>query len=170
VKVRYLCPTVAPVPVSRSPTRLRYLGDTGSGTCGSRSCRWLSSATSRGRYWKAPRPMTSRLATGSIAHPPSIATALRERRHRVLADRRSRPDGCPHQTSPEVEARIVALRSAQPGCLVRHPLISPKPRRRRPSDERRWERSRPTELWQIERHGRGSPRGRHRTQGDHRDR
>src|SRR5207249_10030231 len=30
----------------------------------------------------------------------------------ALADRSSRPDRCPHQTSPEVEARIVALREA----------------------------------------------------------
>src|SRR5947209_15673448 len=93
----------------------------------------------------------------------------------ALADRSSRPDRCPHQTPPEVEARIVALRQAHPGwgprtilaklrrqmdeppsrsaiyrCLVRHRLISPKPRRRRPSDYRRWERSRPMELWQMD--------------------
>jgi transposase InsO family protein len=93
----------------------------------------------------------------------------------ALADRSSRPDRCPHQIAPEVEARIVALRSAHPGwgprtilsklrrqmddppsrssiyrCLVRHRLIDPKPRRRRAKDYRRWERSRPMELWQMD--------------------
>ncbi len=93
----------------------------------------------------------------------------------ALADRSCRPDRCPHQTAPEIEARIVALRRAHPGwgprtilsklrrelpdppsrssiyrCLVRHRLISPKPRRRRPSDYKRWERSRPMELWQMD--------------------
>ena len=33
----------------------------------------------------------------------------------ALADRSSRPDRCPHQIPPEVEARIVALRRANPG-------------------------------------------------------
>ena len=93
----------------------------------------------------------------------------------ALADRSSRPDRCPHQIAPEVEARIVALRTAHPGwgprtilaklrrelgeppsrssiyrCLLRHRLISPKPRRRRLTDYKRWERSRPMELWQID--------------------
>lgn len=35
-------------------------------------------------------------------------------------------------------------------CLVRHRLIDPKPRRRRPQDYKRWERSRPMELWQMD--------------------
>ncbi len=73
----------------------------------------------------------------------------------ALADRSSRPDRCPHQIAPEVEARIVALRRAHPGwgprtilpssaassseppsrssiyrCLVRHRLIDPQKRRR----------------------------------------
>jgi transposase InsO family protein len=93
----------------------------------------------------------------------------------ALADRSSRPDRCPHQIVPEVEARILALRRAHPGwgprtilaklrreleqppsrssiyrCLVRHRLIDAKPRRRRPQDYKRWERSRPMELWQID--------------------
>jgi transposase InsO family protein len=93
----------------------------------------------------------------------------------ALADRSSKPDRCPHQIAPEVEARIVALRRANPGwgprtilsklrrelerspsrsaiyrCLVHHRLIAPKPRRRRREDYRRWERSRPMELWQID--------------------
>jgi len=93
----------------------------------------------------------------------------------ALADRSSRPDRCPHQIAPEIEARILALRRAHPAwgprtilsklrrelehppsrssiyrCLVRHRLIDPKPRRRRPQDYKRWERSRPMELWQMD--------------------
>jgi transposase InsO family protein len=93
----------------------------------------------------------------------------------ALADRSSRPDRCPHQIAPEIEARIVALRRAHPGwgprtilsklrreledppsrssiyrCLLRHRLIDPKPRRRRLKDYKRWERSRPMELWQMD--------------------
>jgi transposase len=93
----------------------------------------------------------------------------------ALADRSSRPDRRPHQTPPEIEARVVALRRAHPGwgprtivaklrkdvgeppsrssiyrCLVRHRLIDPKPRRRRPQDYKRWERSRPMQLWQVD--------------------
>jgi transposase len=70
----------------------------------------------------------------------------------ALADRSSRPDRCPHQTPPEIEARIVALRRSHPGwgprtigsklrremdeppsrsaiyrCLIRHRLIDPSP-------------------------------------------
>jgi transposase InsO family protein len=93
----------------------------------------------------------------------------------ALADRSSRPDRCPHQVASEIEARIVALRRAHPGwgprtilsrlrreleqppsrssiyrCLLRHRMIDHKPRRRRPQDYRRWERSRPMELWQMD--------------------
>jgi transposase InsO family protein len=93
----------------------------------------------------------------------------------ALADRSSKPDRCPHQIAPEIEARIVVLRTAHPDwgprtilsklrrelefppsrsaiyrCLVRHRLISPKPRRRRLADYKRWERSRAMELWQID--------------------
>ena len=93
----------------------------------------------------------------------------------ALADRSSRPDRCPHQMPPRIEAKIVALRRAHPEwgprtigsklrremgeppsrsaiyrCLVRHRLIEPKPRRRRPRDYKRWERSRPMELWQMD--------------------
>ena len=74
----------------------------------------------------------------------------------ALADHSSRPDTCPHQIDPAVEARIVALRRAHPGwgprtilnrlrrelevvpsrsaiyrAMVRQNLIDPKPRRRR---------------------------------------
>jgi transposase InsO family protein len=93
----------------------------------------------------------------------------------ALADRSSKPDRCPHQISPAVEARIVTLRRAHPGwgprtilnrlrrelddppsrsaiyrALVRHGLIEPKKRRRRREDYRRWERSRSMELWQMD--------------------
>ena len=33
----------------------------------------------------------------------------------ALADRSSKPDRCPHQMAPEIEARIVELRRSQPG-------------------------------------------------------
>jgi transposase InsO family protein len=93
----------------------------------------------------------------------------------ALADKSSKPDRCPHQMVPEVEARVVELRRSHPGwgprtilnklrreldvppsraaiyrCLVRHRLIQPKPRRRRRDDYKRWERSRSMELWQID--------------------
>jgi transposase InsO family protein len=93
----------------------------------------------------------------------------------ALSDRSSKPDRCPHQIAPEIEARIVSLRRAHPGwgprtilnklkrdldqppsrssiyrCLVRHRLIDPKPRRRRRDDYKRWERSRAMELWQLD--------------------
>ena len=93
-----------------------------------------------------------------------------------LADHSSRPASCPHQMSPVVEARILELRRAHPGwgsrtiehrlaregfdtvpgrssiyrCLVRHGLITPKARRRRRSDYKRWERSKAMELWQMD--------------------
>jgi transposase InsO family protein len=93
----------------------------------------------------------------------------------ALADHSSKPDRCPHQMTPEVEARVVEMRGAHPGwgprtilnklrrelesppsrsaiyrCLIRHRLIQPKPRRRRRDDYKRWERSRSMELWQID--------------------
>jgi len=93
-----------------------------------------------------------------------------------LVDGSAKPLSCPHQMSPETEARIVELRRLQPGwgprtirfrleaeqvvplpsrssiyrCLVRHQLIVPEARRRRKGDYRRWERSRSMELWQLD--------------------
>ena len=93
-----------------------------------------------------------------------------------LMDRSSKPQSCPHQMSPIVEARIVELRREHPGwgprtlahrlglegfdpvpgrtsiyrCLVRHGLITPEARRRNRSDYKRWERSRAMELWQLD--------------------
>jgi transposase InsO family protein len=93
----------------------------------------------------------------------------------ALAEKSSKPDRCPHQISPVVEARIISMRTVHPGwgprtilsklrkefddvpsrsaiyrCLVRHKLIQPKARRRRREDYKRWERARSMELWQID--------------------
>ena len=93
-----------------------------------------------------------------------------------LMDRSCKPQSCPHQMNPVVEARIVALRAEHPGWgprtlanrlgaegfdpvpgrtsiyrgLVRHGLITPQARRRKRSDYRRWERSRAMDLWQLD--------------------
>lgn len=93
-----------------------------------------------------------------------------------LVDQSPKPDWCPHQMPPGVEARIVELRRANPGwgprtllfrleaegvvplpgrssvyrALVRHGLIEPEARRRRKADYKRWERARPMELWQMD--------------------
>lgn len=94
----------------------------------------------------------------------------------ALVDSSSRPHTCPHQMSPEVEARIVQWRREHPGwgprtlvnrlrregveplpgrssvyrALLRHGLIDPKKRRRRRDDYKRWERARAMELWQMD--------------------
>ena len=94
----------------------------------------------------------------------------------ALADGSHRPATCPHRMAPEVEARIVALRTEHPGwgprtllhylgreelsplpgrssvhrCLLRHGLIEPQKRRRKREDYRRWERLRAMELWQMD--------------------
>ena len=93
----------------------------------------------------------------------------------ALADQGCKPDHCPHQMPPEVEAKILQLRRAHPGwgprtilsklrldlvdppsrssiyrCLVRHRLVDPKPRKRKREDYKRWERSRSMELWQMD--------------------
>ncbi len=93
-----------------------------------------------------------------------------------LADCSSRPSSCPHQVAAHVEEHIVALRTGHPGwgpstlrhrlgregvsplpsrssvyrCLVRRGLVEPRKRRRKREDYRRWERSRPMELWQMD--------------------
>jgi transposase InsO family protein len=93
-----------------------------------------------------------------------------------LADHSSKPLSCPHQMSPELEARIVEMRRAHPGwgprtilfwlehdgvcplpgrtsverCLIRHGLVTPQARKRKRSDYKRWERSRAMELWQMD--------------------
>jgi transposase InsO family protein len=93
-----------------------------------------------------------------------------------LADKSSRPLSCPHQMAPELEARIVGMRTehrgwgprtilywlevegfvALPGrtsverALIRHGLVEPKKRRRSRADYKRWERSASMELWQMD--------------------
>jgi transposase InsO family protein len=93
-----------------------------------------------------------------------------------LADRSHRPHACPHQMDPAVEVRLVQLRQAHPGwgpdrlryrlakdgvgplpsrsgiarALVRRGLVSDGQRRHRQRVYRRWERSRPMELWQFD--------------------
>ncbi len=94
----------------------------------------------------------------------------------ALSDRSSKPATCPHQMPPEIEARACALRRERPAwgaqrilyhlakdeaspppsrsgiyrALVRHNLIEPTRRRRQRGDYKRWERSRPMELWQMD--------------------
>jgi transposase len=93
-----------------------------------------------------------------------------------LVDQSTVPGSCPHQMSPQVEARIVEMRVEHPGwgprtighwlaregvdpvpgrssiyrCLVRQGLISPEARKRSKGDYKRWERSRSMELWQMD--------------------
>jgi transposase InsO family protein len=96
-----------------------------------------------------------------------------------LGDRSHRPKGCPHQMVSAVEVVVVELRRAHPSwgprrlvfelakrelvvpdqlpsesavyrCLVRHQLIDPDGRRKRAERWKRWERSRPNELWQMD--------------------
>jgi transposase InsO family protein len=94
----------------------------------------------------------------------------------ALADKSSKPESCPHQMAPVIEARVVELRRAHPKwgprsirthlaqegftpvpgrssiyrTLVRHHLLEPTQRKRARSDYKRWERSRSMELWQMD--------------------
>jgi transposase InsO family protein len=94
----------------------------------------------------------------------------------ALADKSSKPESCPHQIAPVVEARVVALRRQHPRwgprsirtqlakegfapvpgvssiyrTLVRHHLLEPTQRKRSRADYKRWERSRSMELWQMD--------------------
>ena len=93
-----------------------------------------------------------------------------------LVDKTSKPESCPHQMTPVVEARIVEMRRAHPRwgprsirthlaregvtplpgrssiyrALVRHRLLEPTARKRSRSDYKRWERSKSMELWQMD--------------------
>jgi transposase InsO family protein len=93
-----------------------------------------------------------------------------------LVDKTSKPESCPHQMTPVVEARIVEMRRAHPSwgprsirthldregvaplpgrssiyrALVRHRLLEPTQRKRSRSDYKRWERSKSMELWQMD--------------------
>jgi len=93
----------------------------------------------------------------------------------ALATRSNRPDTCPHQMDPVIEARLVVLRRSHPRwgprtlrtklreefepapsraaiyrALVRHQLIIPVPAKRSKSSYVRWERSKAMELWQMD--------------------
>jgi len=91
-----------------------------------------------------------------------------------LIDQSHRPRRSPNQTAPAVEAAICEMRRRRPTwgprrivhelqaqgmiasrasvhrVLVRNRLIVPGTKRRRPGDYKRWERSRPMELWQMD--------------------
>jgi transposase len=94
-----------------------------------------------------------------------------------LENRSHRPDSCPHQASPEVEAAVCEMRREHPrwgarrivfelgrnGCpgpvpsrmtvyriLARHGLHRAVKRKRGRKDYIRWERARPMELWQMD--------------------
>ena len=93
----------------------------------------------------------------------------------TLATKSSKPDTCPHQMDPVIEARLVVLRRSHPRwgprtlasklrlefdpapsrsaiyrALVRHQLIVPVERRRAKSSYVRWERNCSMELWQMD--------------------
>jgi transposase InsO family protein len=93
-----------------------------------------------------------------------------------LSDRSHRPESCPHQMPPLVEAAVLELRRMHPGwgprrivvelgrrgvaplpsesgvyrALRRAGVIEPGARRRRRETWRRWERGAPMELWQMD--------------------
>ncbi|HEY1763035.1 MAG TPA: DDE-type integrase/transposase/recombinase [Acidimicrobiales bacterium] len=93
----------------------------------------------------------------------------------VLVEQSNGPDTCFHQMDPIIEARLVERRRAHPTwdprtlatklldefvervlsraaicrALVRHKLIVPVPRKRSKDSYKRWERTRPMELWQM---------------------
>jgi transposase InsO family protein len=93
-----------------------------------------------------------------------------------LADRSHRPRSCPHQIAADIEAKICELRRIHPDwgprtlvhrlermgieplpsratvyrVLIRNNLIAPRRRRRRKTDYRSFERSKPMELWQAD--------------------
>ena len=93
-----------------------------------------------------------------------------------LGDRSHRPAHCPHQIAAEAEVMVLEMRRARPywgprrmvlelakkgvgpvpsesavyRCLVRAGVIDPVTRRRRRETWKRWERSGPMELWQMD--------------------
>jgi transposase InsO family protein len=93
----------------------------------------------------------------------------------ALEAKSSKPDTCPHQMDPVIEARLIVLRRSHPRwgprtlwsklrdefehapsrssiyrALVRHQLIVPEKRKRAKSSYGRFERSRAMELWQMD--------------------
>lgn len=104
-----------------------------------------------------------------------MAHEIRQRRLAALATGSNKPDTCPHQMDPVIEARLVVLGRSHPRwgprtlttklrdefehapsraaiyrALVRHQLIIPVPAKRSKSNYKRWERSRAMELWQMD--------------------
>jgi transposase InsO family protein len=93
-----------------------------------------------------------------------------------LIDRSRRPESCPWQSPPEVEAAVCELRREHPRwgprrlahelgrsgmapvpsrmtvyrILVRHGLVEPRKRGRCREDYKRWERDAPMALWQLD--------------------
>jgi transposase InsO family protein len=94
----------------------------------------------------------------------------------ALVTQSNRPDTCPHQMDPVIEARLVERRRMHPTwgprtlatklraefgerapsraviyrALVRHELIVPVARKRTKDSYKRWERTRSMELWQMD--------------------
>jgi transposase InsO family protein len=70
----------------------------------------------------------------------------------IVSLRRAHPGWGPRTILSKLRRQLdePPSRSSIYRCLVRHRLIEPKPRRRRPQDYKRWERSRPMELWQMD--------------------
>jgi len=92
-----------------------------------------------------------------------------------LMDRSRRPESCPHQVGPQVEAVVCEMRRDHPRwgpvrlvhelaragvvpvpsrmsvyrVLVRHGLVDPRPRKRPRDSYVRWEREAPMALWQT---------------------
>ena len=103
-------------------------------------------------------------------------TLYQEEGIEALANRSSRPRGCPHQMPPELKTRVVQMRLAHPRwgpktiafqlaragvdavpspsgikrALRRRGLVEYSPRRRKKKEYRRWERDRAMELWQMD--------------------
>ena len=93
-----------------------------------------------------------------------------------LMDRSRRPESCPHQVGPQVEAVVCEMRRDHPRwgpvrlvhelaragvvpvpsrmsvyrLLVRHGLVDPRPRKRPRDSYVRWEREAPMALWQLD--------------------
>ena len=93
-----------------------------------------------------------------------------------LMDRSRRPESCPHQVGPQVEAVVCEMRRDHPRwgpvrlvhelaragvvpvpsrmsvyrVLVRHGLVDPRPRKRPRDSYVRWEREAPMALWQLD--------------------
>jgi hypothetical protein len=82
------------------------------------SFRWLSSAVRPFAKCLTPEPASPMLPFATRRRPQDSSSLARPLSHRglaALADRSCKPDHCPHQMSPEIEARIVELRRAHPG-------------------------------------------------------